>query len=461
MEKKNDHIKELFNNDGIKAPDSLSEENILKMLEAADTGANVSGEKEFKKADIKKKRPAMFRLISAAAAMLVVAAGIGGWSAFMHKAPDTSLIDGELFSFENEQQIRRLVNSLDAIPRYDDSLVYESSEDAVLSEDTGAAPAAELTEKATGSSSDSAQTKSSAAPSHSSTYLQVDDVDEADIVKTDGKYIYCVTNKGEVVILSASGGKTERLSTVGSNDIENYVKDIYIKGDTLITVGQFYKEDSDTALTGIVVYDISDRSHPEYVSDFSQSGSIVSTRLTGDHVYIVTNKYVYKGDEVLPVCGPSDNFRSVPLSDICCVPEPQEPSYLILSSVDISSGSQGKAATKAVFGTGNDIYCNDHNLYVASYEFDSEADTAYTRIVRASLDGTKVKFDATTKVRGSVYGQFAMDEKDGYFRIATTSQRAGMDVNNLYVLDKDLKEAGKVSGFARNESIKSVRFIGS
>jgi len=458
MEKNNDYIKELFDRDGIKAPESLSEENILKMLEAADTGADVTEEKEFKKADIKKKRPSMFRLASAAAALLVLIAGIGGYSAFMRKAPDTSLVDGELFSFENEQQIKRLVNSLDAAPRYNDSIVYDSTGDTAVREND--ASVTELAQEATGSSSDTAQPKSSADSSHSSTYLQVDDVDEADIVKTDGKYIYCVNNKGEVVILSADKGKTERLSTIGSSGIENYVKDIYIKGDTLITVGQFYRDDSDTALSGIVVYDISDRSHPEYVSDFSQSGSVVSTRLTGDCVYIVTCKYVFKGDEVLPVCGKSDDFRSVPLNDICCVPEPQEPSYLILSAVDISSGHQGKAATKAIFGSGSEIYCNDHNLYVASHEYSSEADTAYTRIVRASLDGTKVKFDATAAVRGSVYGQFAMDERDGYFRIATTSQRAGMDVNNLYVLDKDLKESGKVSGFARNESIKSVRFIG-
>ncbi len=53
-----------------------------------------------------------------------------------------------------------------------------------------------------------------------------------------------------------------------------------------------------------------------------------------------------------------------------------------------------------------------------------------------------------------------MDERDGYLRIATTSERAGIDVNNLYVLDSKLKEAGKVTGFARNESIKAVRFIG-
>jgi uncharacterized secreted protein with C-terminal beta-propeller domain len=93
-------------------------------------------------------------------------------------------------------------------------------------------------------------------------------------------------------------------------------------------------------------------------------------------------------------------------------------------------------------------------------EWPDDSGSYYTRIVRASLDGLKVRVNATTKVRGSVDSQFSMDERDGYFRIATTSNRAGIDVNNLYVLDSGLREAGKVTGFARNESIKAVRYIG-
>ena len=80
--------------------------------------------------------------------------------------------------------------------------------------------------------------------------------------------------------------------------------------------------------------------------------------------------------------------------------------------------------------------------------------------MRASLDGVNIRFSGTCKVRGYAVNQFAMDERDGYFRIATTSERDGMDVNNLYVLDSDLREAGKVTGFARNESIKAVRYFG-
>jgi len=162
----------------------------------------------------------------------------------------------------------------------------------------------------------------------------------------------------------------------------------------------------------------------------------------------------------VPMCGSFENLKRLDAAEICCVPEPRTSSYIVISAIDTASGNQGRSATKAVFGASDEIYCNDHNLYCTSMEWPEDSDAYYTRIVRASLDGLKVKVNGTTKVRGFVDSQFSMDERDGYFRIATTSERAGIEVNNLYVLDSKLKETGKVTGFARNESIRAVRYIG-
>ena len=423
-------------------------------------------------------RPVERRLLAVAAAALLAVFGLGGYTAMMRTAPDTSVVDGELHTFSSEFQIKRLISSMDDSPVFkvyrsgnsatEEVLDYSTDSDSDFSDmDLGAAEDADMeTEMQEYSSStkslrNSATTGATGSASHSETYLQVEEVDESDIVKTDGKYIYYVNKNKEVVILSAENGKTKKISTIGNNGVENYVQDIYLKGDRLITVGRFYKNDSDEASSGIVVYDISDRSKPVEIYDFSQTGSIVSSRMVGDYVYLVTNETVWKGGRVVPMCGSRDSFKSLPAVDICCVPDPNTSSYIILSGIDIASGKQGKTTTKAVLGASSDIYCNDHNLYATSSEWDSKTGTVYTRIVRAALDKENVKFNATTKVRGRVYGQFAMDERDGYFRIATTSDRDGMDVNNLYVLDSVLKEAGKVTGFARNESIKAVRFIGS
>ena len=461
MDKDHDYIKELFDSDGIKAPESLSEESMLAMLNAAkEKQAEVHSEKKFEPVQAR-KRPSLKKWMAVAAVALVAVVGISGLSKILTAPPDISSADGELYTFKSMNEIERLLSSMDESPRFSRfTLGKGSAEEELIDYETEDAAPLESSGLATGDSGTSMAVNSSDTGSHSETYLQVDDVDEADIVKTDGKYIYYVTDRCEVVILSAKDGKTEKLSTIGSNEIENYINDIYLKGDKLVTVGTYYKDDAEEGYTGIVVYDISDRRRPEVLYDFSQTGSILSSRMVGDYVYLVTNDYVYRGGRTVPVCGSLDDLRKLEASDICCMPAPCGTSYIVLSAVDISSGTKGRSATKAVLGASSEIYCNNHNLYCTSMEWSDDSNTSYTRIVRASLDGLNVRFNTTNKVRGYVNSQFSMDERDGYFRIATTSERAGIEVNNLYVLDSKLKETGKVTGFARNESIKAVRFIG-
>lgn len=476
-------MKSLFDADGITAPESLSEESIMAMLpdRVTDGQADAAGPVlendqdrvsastaviDFKPA-APSRRAKWFepkRWIAAAACLMIAMFGVMQLYGSITAPPDTVTASGELYTFNNQSEIKNLIDSLDKSETPRDyyylngirgtELVEEAEMDAGDAAADNAAPA-------TGLASSEAK---SAAPGasgaeHSETYLQVDEVDEADIVKTDGKYIYYVTDSREVVILSADKGKTRQLSKIGSSEIENYIHDIYLKGDVLVTVGRFYDED-DEGYTGVVTYDISDRTDPRLITTFRQTGEIVSSRMVGDNVYLVTSDYVWKGGRIVPKCTIDGEYQEMPAGCISCVPEPVRSSYIVLSAMDITSGKDARTKSTAVFGASDDIYCNDHNLYAAVYEWDRGSDEAYTRIVRASLDGLKVKFNGTAKVRGYIDNQFSMDEKDGYFRIATTGTRDGIDVNNLFVLDKNLKETGKLTGFARNESIKSVRYFG-
>ena len=463
-----DYIKEKFDNDGIRAPESLSEENILKMLGEAD---GISSEKKEAEKNVCKEaapekrvwiRPENRKVLAVAASAMIAIFGIAALSPLADRVPDTTAVDGELYSFHSTSEIKRIVKSLDSSPsvRIFEKYYSEVEEDYMTNGDSE-----ELAMNGAGPADNAATSGSSkqAAPSgdHSETYLQVEDVDEADIVKTDGRYIYYVNKAQEVEILEAADGVTRKLSTIGSSGIENYIDDIFLRDDRLVTVGRTYTDELDEGGSGIVVYDISDRSHPEMLYDFRQTGDIVSSRMVGNYVYLVTNDRISKGGRVVPLCGTSGNCKDLGLADIRCMPDPKTPSYIVLSAVDIASGSQGRSSTKAVFGASSEIYCNDHALYSATPEYDDDSNEQFTRIARARFDGPEIRFDATARVRGYINNQFSMDEKDGYFRIATTSARDGMDVNNLYVLNESLIETGKVTGFARNESIKAVRFIGN
>ena len=467
-----EYIQSLFDQDEIKAPESLSEEAIFSMLEDAEAqaGAEAAAEKSAASAgapECKKwksaRRTRAMRWVALAACALLAVVGIPRIYYSDLFLPDTSAKDGELHEFKSRTEIERIIKSFNREPFLDrfrfgkgaGDLVEYSTEDAPMASEatsemastSARAEGAAATTEATGSGDD-----------HSYTYLQVEDVDEADIVKVDGRYIYAVNNKQEVYIYEAKDGETKKLSTIGNNGIEQYVSDIFLKGDTLVAVGHVY--DNDDGYTAVVTYDITDRSNPKMINEFRQSGSnIVSSRMIGDYVYLVTTTYAY-GNYIIPKCTIDGEYKELAPSDICCVPNPKTSNYTILSAVDISTGQAGRSKTKALFGASHNIYCNNHNLYVSVEEYDESIWNVKTRVVRAALDGLKIKFNGSAIVEGYVNNQFSMDEHKGYFRIATTASRNGMDVNHLYVLDENLKEAGKIASFARDESIKAVRFMG-
>lgn len=450
MTKDERYIKELFAEDGIQSPEKLSSDNISELLPDREGEACRSCVPETAVAPSKAGR--RFRYLAAAACIILAAAVIPVYNA-LTSPPDVSAAeDGSLYQFRSVTELKKLVNSLS----YENTVGVRSGNAVPLTADEDTAEAAAGTSKASSAAADSA---SQAGSAHSETYLQVEAVDESDIVKTDGKYIYYVTDRQEVIILSASEGRTEKLSVIGSEGSENYVSDIYVKDDRLITVGWIYDDEDDTASTGAVIYDISDRSRPAVIGEFRQSGHPVSDRMVGKYLYLVTNQYT-NGSALLPKCTKGDGYSELPVRDICCVPKPESPSYTILTAIDTESGSKMTSRTRAILGTAQNIYCTDHSLYTAVTDWNDDSGSPKTDVIRASLDGLKISFDRTVRIDGYVNDQFSMDEKDGNLRIATTGLRNGMEVNNLFILDSSLHKKGKISGFARNESIKAVRFIG-
>ena len=196
---------------------------------------------------------------------------------------------------------------------------------------------------------------------------------------------------------------------------------------------------------------------PKEVGKFEQSGMILSSRVVDGVLYLVTEDYASKG-HLLPFVTGKNGYKKMDIGDVCTFGNPETLSYIIVSSIDFKTANKIDSQTKAILGASGDIYCNTENLYVACEDY--SGGSAVTRLAKTSLDDGSLQFAESGKVRGAIIGQFAMDERDGYFRIATTAEKNGKQVNNLYVLDDELKSVGSVTGFARDEHIEAVRYIG-
>ena len=309
---------------------------------------------------------------------------------------------------------------------------------------------------------------------HSDTYLQVEGVDEADIIKTDGKYIYYTSRLGyDVNIAKVTDGKAEDAAVISEEELGLSAENLFLTGDRLVITGIEYNASNSyydpgyTTVTAACVYDVSNPEKPVFIGKYRQSGSYISSRITDGYLYLITNDYLGGGEKrIVPSAGVGESYDKLPADHICCFPEPYTKAYAVIGSVKVDAEKgKLKTQTKAVLGASDDIYCSGSAIYLPDFRVDysnmtAESADERTCIMRADISKGKIDFTAQGSVRGRINDQFSMDESDGYFRIATTAYVKGKDVNYLYVLDEDLNTVGKVKGFAAGEQIKAVRYIG-
>ncbi len=351
------------------------------------------------------------------------------------------------------------------------------------------------------------------------TNIQVEGVDESDIVKTDGTYIYQyrfdqTTGGAQIAISTANGLKL--LSTISLPEYAN--AELYLAGDHLVVVQSVPSEEAQTligpldetlsdylgqsgaangqstassassdvivpeyyrsyparhakmvSLTEAVTYDISDHKKPKELSRYRQDGNYVSSRLTQDTLYLVTNKTV-GGDvstaadpvyDYLPVAGIGEKIGVLPADDIVIPPYLEDLNYAVVTALNVSTQA---ADTKAVLGMADQIMMSQNSLYLATTIPDSDYQRWYERatgITRFSVTNGGLKYLASGKVAGYIDNQFSLDEHGGNLRIATTSyDNDHKQTNNLYVLNGLLQPVGSVKGLAVGERIYSVRYVG-
>lgn len=344
---------------------------------------------------------------------------------------------------------------------------------------------------------------------YSATNVQVQGVDEADIVKTDGRYLYQV-NRQRIAVVSAVPETDMKVVSLLKFKEHIVPQELYLDGDTLVVIAAKYQQQEvnpfiDTieptlsskimipynqkVSTLALVYDISNRAQLRQVREVEVSGSYLQSRKIGSSVYLLANQYMNLYPPFPKKEGPvtiapevRDSValpasRTIPYSDIRYFPESEVNSFLTIAGFNLDR-PQEKASFQTYLGAGQEIYASPDHLYVtiAQYTYvpDSEQSgetisgvtETSTDIYKFALDDGAVRYAAKGSVPGTILNQFSMDEHNGYFRIATTSGEMWRDdaytsKNNVYVLDAELAAKGKLENLAPGERIYSVRFMGN
>lgn len=341
-----------------------------------------------------------------------------------------------------------------------------------------------------------AATAETTGPDYSSTNLRDDQVDEADIVKTDGRYIYVLKDGEELLIIKADGAGSTYVSRTSLTEkdasyrVTMHAQDMYVDGDTLVVIlSKNERTDNDdwayTWKDSVVActYDISDRSAPTVSGSVWQDGAYKQSRKVGDHVYIYSTQYIDLYDtpyeESLKRIIPVVNGEEIEPGRICIPEYVTNSAYLIVSSV--STGEPDRVIDSKVMVSGaENMYVTTGSLYVMNQSWTGSQDR--TEIVKFAMEDGRIEGKAAARVKGYLNDTFSIDEYQGNLRVLTTymgsdtgaileaiSDLFGLGYyaddhwvrhNSLYVLDENLQRRARLYDIAENEEIRSARFFG-
>ena len=301
---------------------------------------------------------------------------------------------------------------------------------------------------------------------YSTTNVQVAGVDEADIVKTEEGYIYVASGNNISILRAYPPEQAELVSKIVYND--TYPVGIFVSRDRLAVLGceyiiplKFYLGYYYVNIkTRIDLYDVSNKTNPVYLKNFTISGSYFNSRRIGDYVYFVVSQpaYIIYDTVILPKIYTKEGIKEINATDIY-YHNITENYYLYTTIVAFNMQNATEEATykTIMLGETSCMYVSLNNVYITFRESYQN-----TTIYRIHIENSTITPEAIGSVLGYPLNQFSMDEYNGYFRIATNAWANGNIQNNVFIMDMNLSITGSLENItlAFNEHMDSARFIG-
>ncbi len=353
---------------------------------------------------------------------------------------------------------------------------------------------------------------SPSAPSYSGTNVQVAGVDELDMVKTDGTYLY-IASQSEVDILLAYPATSMHVvarialtnltaGLMGAN-ASAWATGLFLDGPRLVVFATAYplypygyaspggpismastlKASVGSAPIAymaerafVLLFDVSNPAAPVLVRSVSVTGTPSTGRMVNGTVYLVATQWIAEvnGTYAVPQTCVDDACANLSLDRVYHDPESLDSwDYTNLLAVDVATGAS--SAMSVVTGGYSVLYMSPTAMYLAFFKWaaspvpmsmpfmPARLGSGWTTIYKLSAEALDIEAVASGNVPGSLQSQYAMDEWDGYLRVATTvrdfSETSSTVTNGVYVFDGTMKLVGSVTDLAPGESIFAVRFV--
>lgn len=319
---------------------------------------------------------------------------------------------------------------------------------------------------------------------YSSTNIQVENVDEADITKTDGKYIYSIS-ENNVIITNAK--KAEEIKIASKITPEGIPEDLILYNNKLVVISEqrnfkYYSEKNNTI---VEIYNVEDKEKPTKVKSYKLYEPYYTSRCINNRLYIISSGNLRKEKSDIITYYTEDNKnKEINLDNMYYIKKEKCLKQTLIASTDLNNPEQDISLQSYLIDI-NNAYVSENNIYLLSNQGNygnnqipisslftwkgaigpflygnSENNYSNYKTVIYKFNITKdglVKYDTKTKISGKTINQFSLDEYNENLRVALYDNNG----SKIVILNNKLQEIGKTSYLAEGEKMYASRFIGN
>lgn len=323
---------------------------------------------------------------------------------------------------------------------------------------------------------------------YSTTNIQVENVDEADITKTDGNYIYSLSENEVIITDVKDPTQIKIIARISSKNSNTIPEDLILYQDKLIIIYENVKSTSSYYYynnknnTIVSVYDISDKENIKEIKNYELEQPYYTSRCIDGKLYVISSGMLKKeNDEIVTYYKEDEQQIDPGYSNIKKIKNLNTKSQTILSMFDLNNTKSSVKVNSYLMNVEN-AYISENNIYLLDeryqgykepkissifgfkgilgafdYDYDGE-EGYYTDIYKFNLleDGS-IKYNKKAKEKGRTINQFSIDEYEGNLRTALYNEEG----SRIVIFDNNMKKIGETEKLAEGENMYSSRFMGN
>ena len=326
----------------------------------------------------------------------------------------------------------------------------------------------------------------------STTFTQVDGMDEGDIVKNDGQFIYRLSPLGLTIVETNRG----YITPVTSIAYTNFAPiEMFVRGNQMIIIGGGFNNHPNHhnwnnmhggfmhfrawhTRTQIRVYDISDITIPVLERFYEIDGNFYTSRIREEcgTLFFAVNYWTRRwcpdtwGRQlIMPYyrsC-PDKDFTPFPVEKMFYFRNNPTHSFMILGRIDLNDPDSAVHKRAYLSGPGI-ISVSTNHMFVSTQQwfFNSRGmrNEQRSHIARFCLEN--LSFTGAVTVAGRPPDRRAIDEHNGYLRVAATygdwwSRNSNNFASAIFVFNSNLQLVSSIRNIAPGETMDSAAFSGN